>query len=83
MVLTMKVKKEKNIKNKLELIERRTKTNFQKGKKIYVPKSEKKINHSGKNKHKNIEQNKNKKDINSFYFNKSKETNNKSKKCFV
>jgi len=72
--------KKENIKNKFKLIEKKTQTNLLIGKKSYIPKSEKKINYSG-NKCQKFEENKNKKDINSLLFNKSKEAKKRSRKC--
>ena len=80
----------KDIKFKIEFTNKRTKTNYQINKKIYIPKSEQKKTHSGKNKYKIINQNNYKMNKNTTFNkrkSKSKETkksnnNNLSQKCF-
>ena len=70
----------KDMKNKIELKDKTTKTNYL-GKKVYIPKSEQKKIHSINSKYKNLKKNKNKKNKNSYNKSKSK-NNNSSKKLF-
>ena len=78
--------KDKN--NKLELTNKSAKTNYQNGKKAYIPKSEQKKNYSGKNKYKNFEKRRKinlshangRKDINEITSIKTKKINDSKSK---
>ena len=69
----------KDIKSKIEFTNKRTQTNYPLDKKLYIPKSEQKKAHSGKNKFKDINKNSYKMNKNST-FNKSKSKSKEAKK---
>ena len=69
----------KDIKSKIEFTNKRTKTNYQLDKKLYIPKSEQKKARSGKNKYTNINKNNYKMNKNTT-FNKSKSKSKEAKK---
>ena len=68
-----------DVKFKIEFTNKRTKTNYHFDKKLYMPKSEQKKAHSGKNKYKNIKKNNYKMNKNTT-FNKSKSKSKETKK---